>query len=182
LKHSRDKALTLVELIVALAIAAAVTAAALRVTVGLSRSSRRIASQDALELTDGLSKVLATDLGHADRYRATREGFELDSAASIDPKTHELRHGRCKVAYQIARIDQRACLLRKQTPDPAARSCTELIAVGIRAIRLYETGHEPTGHEQSSHDLWRPLTERMTVTVTPQDPSRANVKLQLELP
>jgi prepilin-type N-terminal cleavage/methylation domain-containing protein len=107
--------MTLIELLAAMAIAAAVMAAALTVTAGLSKADLRARAGDGHEaLRAGLRNILTVDLTHAQWFRNTANGFELRTLAALEGQGAELRHLDTTVAYAVRPINGVQWLIRLQ--------------------------------------------------------------------
>ena len=156
--------MTLVEVAAALAIAALLAVAAMQTVTRLARASARnrdLASGPSRTLA--LRELLATDLGHAQRVRLTRTGFELQTFARLAPGSMALEHLRATVAYEVRTVGPATWLLRTQTAD-GARPLVELVARDVRAVAL-----KADGRTQPRKDRWCGVPDAMTVTVTPAD-------------
>lgn len=157
----QGKGLTLVELLVALAVASLLAFAALRATTALWRSQAAAepltAQQDNLA---GLDRLLAAELIHADRYRNVPGGFELQSRAELEEKTLDRRHLPSLVRYEVRTVGQSSWLVRTQTRDQAGKPTVELVYPDVTAVSLH-----PAGSVEKPLPQWQAVPEHAGVTV-----------------
>ena len=138
----RRKAMTLVELAAALAISAMLAAATLSVATTLARreaTSRRDA--DAAFLDERLADLLERDLVQAEGYQPLAGGFALRSHGGLDAKTLETDHVPATVTYEVRTGDPQGLLVRRQESS-LQPTVTELVAAGVKAIRLAPAGKQ----------------------------------------
>ncbi len=162
------KALTLVELMAALAIASMLMVAAMRATVGISRSQRLIHRQTDPAVRTGIEDLLRVDLLHAQRYRRTSEGFEMQTTASLNPRTYELEHIRSTVTYEVKRIATRSVLVRRQEPEATGKGFSELVCLSVRGITV-----KAEGSSEGRLGLWKPIPQAAIVTIGFERPGGA---------
>jgi prepilin-type N-terminal cleavage/methylation domain-containing protein len=153
------KGLTLIELTVALALAAGLAVAALTATVNLRRAQAAWDRPDPGANGESLRRLLACDLLHADGVRKVRGGFELRCMAALDPETLDVRHLPAVVAYRVREVDGTHWLTRTQASQTGGDLC-ELICCGVESISLDSAEGRPPGGR------WKPLGETATVRVT----------------
>ena len=127
---------TLVELVAALAVTAALVAAVLGVTTKLARNeavSKR--AHNAASLEERLEDLLQEDLTHAKGFREVPGGYALRSHAHLEAKTLERKHLPATVTYRVLPKETGGLLVRTQESEfqPVV---TELVAVGVKTIRL----------------------------------------------
>ena len=130
------RALTLVELLAALAITSLLVVAALRVSTHLARAeilSRR--AREDLWSEARLRDLVTTDVVHAEAYQEDRDGLVLQTSACLDAKTLELEHVPAKVAYRVQTVGNRKWLVRSQESEWQP-PVSELVSEGVRTIRL----------------------------------------------
>ena len=174
MRAKEPKGLTLIELMVALAIAALLTTAVLGVTGRLLRAevlNRRAAA--GLSRTSGLEYLLEMDLLHAQRFRCRDNGFELQSVAALRAEDLETAHLGSLVRYEVREIAGRSWLVRTQQ-SVAAGDFTRLVCSGVKAVSL-----RPAKGERAvrSSRRWRPVPERVIVTATFADGDRRELSL-----
>jgi hypothetical protein len=146
------RALTLVELVVALAVAA------LQVVSTLARTERvASAAEETDALGDSLRLLLVGDLLNADRTRETAGGFTIRTHTYLAPGAAAPQHLPSLVTYEVRKVGQRSCLFRRQQCLAEAET-SDLVATGIQAVKLAGTG-------KSTVDDWRGLAPVVTVTV-----------------
>ena len=164
----RRTAMTLIEMMVALAIVSMLTVTALAVASSLSRGQdvdRRRLRASALEVN--LQAVLSADLAHASHYRNTGKGFALRMRAALDADTLELRHLPATTTYEIRIIEGRRWLARRQeSPDKTV--LVEWVCTGAEAIRFGSGG----SNEQPGEKDWSLVPGTATVTVDFKDGNR----------
>ena len=129
------KALTLIEMLVALTITTLLMVAALRATSAVTRSDKVMQQrEDVSSLATGLEKLFAVDIQHADRYMLAADGFVLSVRSSLEKDNFKLRHIPCVVTYKIKRIGSQTWLVRTQHQTNSEYS--ELVCVGVSRIYL----------------------------------------------
>jgi len=156
--------MTLVEVAAALAIVALLAVAAMQTVTRLAR-----ASAQRRDLVGGPSRTLAlralleTDLGHAQRVRLTRTGFEIETFARLAPGSMALAHLRATVVYEVRTVGSATWLLRTQTAD-GTKPLAELVTRDVSAVAL-----KADGRTQLRLGRWTGIADAMTVTVTPTE-------------
>ena len=109
------RALTLVELVVALAITTMLAVAALQVVSTLARTERvASAAEETDALGDSLRLLLVGDLLNADRTRETAGGFTIRTHTYLAPGAAAPQHLPSLVTYEVRKVGQRSCLFRRQ--------------------------------------------------------------------
>lgn len=151
------KGLTLIELIVALALAATLAVGALTVTVNLRRSQMRW-SRSGGDGRSALRELLAADLLHADAARRIAGGFELRCRAALDPRTMKIHHLPAVIKYSVREVDGKYWLLRSQISESAG-DFSELVCQGVRSITMESLEARPAAGR------WRALDETATVSL-----------------
>lgn len=146
-KHNR--ALTLIELVVSLAIVSMLMVAVMTVIGGLSRSERRDQAQhEGNRLASPLRDILANDLVHATQFTSTPDGCQLRTYAAIDPATMERNHRPVGIEYLVQIIAQRRWLVRVQHdenggPDVRQLVCCDVAHFAVQPADSVTTGTEP---------------------------------------
>ena len=144
--------MTLVELLAALAIASVVLVAALTVTATLTRAEAAAKQgSERSSILEGLRRVLAMDLAHAERSRSDKTGFSLQTHAALDGAL-EVTHVPAEVAYRVVDTGGRRWLVRSQQAL-GGKQQSELLAANVEGIELL-TGITSANVSDSS---WRPL-------------------------
>lgn len=167
--------MTLIEVLAALAIVSMLTVAALRVATRLSRTGafiRRRAEASALEI--GLENLFASDILHADRYVNTGEGLSLETHASLEAGTLEVRHIPGRVTYEVRTIDGRKWLVRVQQVGDGPRHA-ELICAGVSGVNLIGGGRRSSA---AGRTVWRAVTSPTVVRVQFADSARPELRLR----
>ena len=142
MRHRRG--FTLIEIMVALAIAAMLSMAAMAVVANLARSqaaSKR--TEGAAFMKTGLRRLLATDVDHADRYRVLPNGIELHSRAAIDPASLEVRHFESVIGYKTIELGADVWLVREQQSEMSGM-LTELASKGVKTISIEPINQDNT--------------------------------------
>lgn len=180
----RPRAMTLIELVLALAIASMVSLAAMGVVVNLSRSrevQRREA--DAVTARQQLEGLMEADLQHAERYRLTKAGIEFQSAALIDPETLETRHLDCTIAYQVIEIGLDSWLVRRQQ-SVGQDAFTELVCEGVIGIGLAsrdDNGVSPdVASPRNARSDWAAVPRRLDLVVEMESAEQPRIELTLD--
>ena len=154
----KRRGLTLVELVVAMAITTLLAVAALKVVATLARTERvASAAEETDALGASLRQLLAGDLINADRTREAAGGFTIRTHTHLAPAGAAPEQLPSLVTYEVRKVGQRSCLFRRQQ-GLAEPETAELVAVGVRAVRIAGTGPATT-------DDWRGLAAVVTVTV-----------------
>lgn len=153
----RVRAMTLVEVMAALVIVSLLAAATLAVTVSLSRSEAALAPTNRnQQLQDSLQGLLQRELLHAQRFRNTQAGFEIQSLASLDERNLECRHLSSVVGYEVRICGGEPWLIRTQKTDQG-KPTAELICQGVRAISLVDSG--------TNSGKWQAMPETTTAKI-----------------
>ncbi len=159
------RALTLVEMVVALAIVCLLAVACLQVTVGLARA-QRAAEADRNEFTwdSSLEQLLTTDLLQASHVRRTRGGFELRALAQLQGHSMALEHLPVRVGYEVRRAGPTSLLVRTQRRADG-RQQSELVCCGAGKVSV--TAGSSSGKKLSG--AWKTMPEAVTVQVDRTD-------------
>jgi len=119
-----------------MAITSLLIMAALGALTRLARADR--AAQAPVELPvieAGLRQLLEADVAHARKCRTTRDGFELQTQSSLDPRDLELTHLDSTVGYEVRRFGSASWLLRRQKAAGSKDVC-ELVCPSVRSATL----------------------------------------------
>ena len=175
MRTNRNKALTLVELMVALAIVAMLTAAALAVATNLARSGRladKTASQDSLE--QSLAGVLEADLAHATRFRNTTKGVEIQTYLHLGPADMETSHLPVTAVYQLRQAGGQMLLVRVQKQSETD-DFAELVCSGVAGLAIRAAGGAPSGSPGTDAnkpivgEQWQTMPKAVIVMVKGED-------------
>lgn len=133
------KAFTLIEMLLALTLAAMLAAATMGV---VSRMRLGLAAQDtaagAAGLDDDLEAMVLLDLDHARRYRVAPTGLEIETRTRLDA-VGNVEHLPVRVVYESRRLGGRHWLLRRQiSPRGPVRS--DLVEADVVALTLRPPG------------------------------------------
>ncbi len=163
-----SKALTLIELMATLAIAGALTAAALSVAANLARvEAAEQRRYEGPSLAGPLRAMLGEDILHAKRYRVSEAGaVQLETFCSLDGETMAREHSPATVTYEVRQIGRRLWLLRGQQRLGAAGEnarTNELLCPGVESIALAAEGD--SGGAVTAGQ-WKAMPSAVTVTVT----------------
>ena len=175
-RKPRREALTLIELLAALAIVSVLTAGAFRVTGQLSRSGKVIqARQDSSTLETGLKNLLAADVHHADRYKSDVSKLSFEMHASLDAKTLEIRHIPSNVTYEIRSFEGRNWLVRTQKLTNLPLH-TELVCPDVSKIVLKDSGGR-----SSTRRGWKAMPDKTTIEIHFENSHRPELRFQYRL-
>ncbi|MCY2927476.1 MAG: prepilin-type N-terminal cleavage/methylation domain-containing protein [Planctomycetota bacterium] len=155
---------TLVEVVVAMAIACLLTVAAMRTITSVTRSCRldQHRSEEAT-LAAGLRSLLSSDLGSAKGSRMPAGGgLDLHCRAGLEPKTLERRHLPNVVTYKTVKIGEVSYLLRTQQSLTGAAKFTELVCSGVTGIGPPVTA-DPADAENPG--AWGPAPDSLLLRV-----------------
>jgi prepilin-type N-terminal cleavage/methylation domain-containing protein len=153
--------LTLVELLAGLVIAALLSMAALAVASGLLRSERLgRKAHEAESMRAALGRLFEADLLGAARFREVEGGFQLDTFSCLASGDLARSHLKAVVTYEVRAAGGRPCLVRGQESE-REEAGAELVATGVRDVRIRPVGSEP----KASRDGWKALGAAAAVTV-----------------
>ena len=158
------KALTIVELTVALAIAGMLLAATLRVTSSLTRRGDWVKRRgESVGLREDIERVLAGDVVNADRCRNIEDGLVLETRACLDGEALELIHLPCHVRYQVREAGGTHWLIRTQQ-SLDGKTHSDLVSPAVTGISLdWLDGAGP------GLDRWRPMPAMTEILVAMGD-------------
>ncbi len=125
-------AFTLVEVLLAITIMAALMAATVRIMYVLRNSAAAIEKRDIyLKFDSRLKALLDMDMAHALSVEKADDGFAITSLASLDKQTMDLRHIPSAIAYEIITIDGRKWLIRSQLTNDSNVPLAELVCADV---------------------------------------------------
>lgn len=132
----RPSALTLVELMAALAIASMLTVATFS-TVGSLLRARKVGegALDRSPQSAAWRPVLSRDLLNATEYTATGAGFALRTHAWLDRRTLDSACLDSSVAYEVRRVGERNWLVRTQRSQFGG-DFADIVCPDVASIRL----------------------------------------------
>lgn len=153
------QALTLVELLVSLTIAALLAVAALQATASLARSERAVRREaDRPEyLKAALETIIGTDLVHAHHFREVPGGFAVQTHVRLTAGTLRLEHVPSEVTYRSRKVADRPYLVRIQE-TAGEKATAELVAAGVRDARFV-----PAKPVNANAEGWRPIASACVV-------------------
>ncbi len=169
----RPKGLTLIELTVTLAITAMLITALMSVTMRISRAELAGGKGDTLtDLEPALRNLLRIDFAHALQFRLTSNGIDLQSAGSISPADHEIKHIRSTVFYEVIPINGLNWLTRRQITETDGKESLQLVMPNIARIGLVDLISPETGRTS-----WRRfLSQPLAISITMDDGQGENQK------
>lgn len=128
------RAMTLVELMAALAIVGLLAVATLRVVTRLARFARSPALRASKAVhREALARLLELDAFHAQRLRKVDGGFEIESTARVERPAMALEHRPSTVTYEVRQIGGTPWLCRVQAVANR-KETVELVARGVHSI------------------------------------------------
>jgi len=161
-RAEKATAFTLIETLLATALAATVMVAALGVLTRFRgwRSAR--AEGDSPRLAaEAAVRAIEADLLAGRTVRLGSDGIEIEGFGWIDPATGAMTQRPAHVAYRVARAGGHGWLIRRQTaPDEAGvqRATDELLCRGVTRIELAE----PTAEGEPARSA-RPSAELVAI-------------------
>lgn len=174
--RSRAKALTLVEMMVALSIAAVLLAGTLTVTARLPRSQGRLHQRsERSSVTEALSRLLCLDVLQADQVRLSPNSVELRTHATLSP-AGEVRHVPGLVTYGLRDLGGRTWLYRQQQCADGKASMA-LVCSGITGL---EMPLPPTADSQPADTAegWRSLPDDPRINLTWSDGEATSLPME----
>ncbi|MHC4716351.1 MAG: hypothetical protein ACYS5V_05225 [Planctomycetota bacterium] len=173
-RTTKAAAFTLIETVLATALAATVMVAALAMLTRFGGWRRdRAAGDGPRAVADAVMRVVEADLLAGRTVQLGSSDFAVDGYGWLDPATGRPTHLPARVIYRIRQAGGRSWLVRRQTaPDEAgtARTSRELLCRGVERIVL----SEPIGPgEEPAQRPWRvglgdpvPVPATLKVTLT----------------
>lgn len=145
---------TLIEVVLATALAATLMIAILGVTATLGRTHRAMTHTAASrERHAELIELLRRDLSHAQETRLGKNRVELVGFGSLDPSTLEPAQRPARVVYRLGDGDGASLLVREQTLlDEPRHVWNETVGWGVAAFELVRA-FESTGERQATGDI-----------------------------
>jgi type II secretory pathway component PulJ len=144
-KTSRKSgAFTLIEMVLATALAASVMVALLGVLARVARRQERAPQRDGSEtVEEPLLALIETDLLNADAIKPDQNGFSVKGLCRLDRASKRISHLPAVVTYQVREAGGRSWLVRRQTsPDAGAepREESDLVCLGVEKLTLAGKG------------------------------------------
>ena len=172
----RNKALTLVEMLAAVAIVGLLSAAALRVTGNLARTGSNVqARTDINALTAGLENLLSGDIAGALKYRNTPDGLELQTMCVLDDKDLEIRHLPATVGYRVERIGNDNGLIRTQYIE-GRKKTARLVCKGVSQVSL-----ATTAGSAGRSGKWKSMPPRCEIAMVTGDKGQTERRFDFQL-
>jgi len=160
-------AMTLVEMVVALAIMALLAVACMHVTTHMAQAQRAAESRRNDSVWDAaLREALAADLLQASHVRPTADGFQVRTLAHLDGRTMAMKHLPVTVAWEVHRTEGGTPLLvrtqRVEDADDAASRAgrTDLACAAVTRVALV-----PADAARKLQSTWQEMPESVTVEV-----------------
>jgi len=159
----RGRAMTLVEVTLALALSTLLAVGALRATTALARSDRAAGQLDAEDVrAAGLERLLEMDLEHALRFRSRPEGLEIQTLARLREGTWEVEHLESAVTYRVERGGSAGGVLLRVQDAGDGRPLVELAARGVRGL---SAARPAGGGSASGAGEWQTAADGVAVKV-----------------
>lgn len=178
-----NKGFTLVELLAATALAAALMAGVLAVTASLGRGEKTRGAHDPRPAwRDEAAEMLAWDLRNAEDVRWGKDRLELRGYGSLDPATLVATQRSVRVTYSLRRVGEAWWLYRAQSPRDASaqeRPWSEPICGGVAGFdATFIGGESPTPAEAkapgaATAPTWQTARwpQRVRIVLRPADPA-----------
>lgn len=138
--NSSPQAFTLLEMVLAVALAAMLMVLVLAVSANVRRTQSKL-DRDPQDTTAEMRLVglIERDLAEASEIEASADGFSLTGTGRLDDGRLGNRHGSTRTTYRIADVSGQRCLLREQTEIESLtnqNSQLELLGSGIDRLDL----------------------------------------------
>ena len=162
MKRCRRAGFTLVEILLAVTIAAILMAAVLAVLSGVGRDQKRLATQDKTNRPTAAIELLRWDLTNADTITPAADGIVLEGHGGIDASSLKPNNRLTRVTYRIRRDGREPDLVREQRylDDPIRpQPWADLMLRGVRAV-----GVTPAGNPKSPRVSVQLVRDGGTVT------------------
>ena len=160
-------AMTLVEMVVAMAIMALLAVACMHVTTRMAQAQRAAEHHQNDTVWDAaLREAVAADLLQASHVRLTPDGFEVRTLSHLDGRTMAMRHLPVTVAWEVHRTDGGTPLLvrtqRVENADDAASRMgrTDLACAAVTRVALV-----PADGGRRLQSTWQEMPDAVTVEV-----------------
>jgi prepilin-type N-terminal cleavage/methylation domain-containing protein len=138
MNRSRDsRGFTLVEVVLATALAATLMVAVLGVTASLGRSQRVFAKETAREPDRSATlDLLRRDLSQAQDAKLGNGLLDVIAYSALDPATLEPSQRPARVVYRVETHQAGSCLVREQVPldQASAEPWKEVVAWGVTGL------------------------------------------------
>ena len=168
--------LTLVEIVVALSIAAVLLAGTLTVTARLPRSQARLHQRSERScVTEALSRLLNLDVLQADEVRLSPNSVELRTHATLSP-AGEIRHVPGFVTYGLRSLHGRTWLYRRQQCADGKVSMA-MVCSGVTGL---EMPLPPAADSQPAETAegWRILPDGPRINLTWSDGEATSLPME----
>ncbi len=153
-----QQGLTLVELLLASALATVLMVGVLAVVTNLTMTEKALNplrgesgknKAMTLEELDAWASLLREDLNHAGRIEALASGeVQLTGYQAMVGSAREVTHRVATVRYQMQEVDGRRWVVRRQTMRDGlagAQTTRDLVGAGVRRFELVPTGYRQIG-------------------------------------
>jgi len=131
------RAFTMVELLIASALAGMLILGVLAAITNLGRTEQQQQKAERASLPTHVIDLIRSDLVHADEMRVRDEQIELRGRLGIDRDSVQVNHMPAVVRYAIIHVNEQPWLIRRQK-DPtnlsSDRTTANVIANGVSAI------------------------------------------------
>ena len=167
---SGARAFTLIELVLAAALAATFSVAVLGTLTRIPRRREHMPRQPAWrESESALLSVVEMDLLNASGIRARPSGISLKGFCRLDAERKRVVHLPATVTYEVGAAAGQSWLLRRQSfLDPAGvpRRQTDLVCHGVKKIAVVAGDSGEAGPVSPAARRWQPVPAAVTVTLT----------------
>ncbi|MFB3891190.1 MAG: type II secretion system protein J [Phycisphaerae bacterium] len=175
--NRHNKALTLVELMAALAIVSMLLTAAMAVIGSMSRAG----AHDQLRHDEALSSaalcdLLRADLLHTRDFLTSDTGCTLKTRMSLDARTMERQHIAADVEYAVRKVGTRSWLVRTQRCGDDGALMRDVVCPGVSEIRI-ERMELPDQIDAPATAPATGVSPVMTCVVEFDSPDRAPVRI-----
>jgi type II secretory pathway component PulJ len=162
-------------MVVALAIAAILTLAAMRAVAQASQAERVDRSTaGAVGRGEAVEAILYQDLLHAQRVRRLQNGFELEGLGRLASGTMETSQLPAVVRYGQRFAGSQSLLTRQQTVE-GRKPTTELVALSVKSVAIAGKTADTL-----PLDKWISMPDEVTVTVTFTDGEIRQVRYRVK--
>ena len=134
---------TLIEILLAVTIAAVLMAAVLAVLGGIARDQKRLTADEKIKPPSAAVELLRWDLTNAETITPTADGVVLRGHGGIDPSSLEPNNRFTRVTYRIHRQRGESNLVRQQhyLDDPVRpQPWGDLVMHDVRGISITPAG------------------------------------------
>jgi hypothetical protein len=159
-------------------VAGLIAAALVPVTASLSRAEalgRR--ASEPLAQHAALRALLGLDLAHADAFRLTPDGVELQVHVALAPGSLAVQHLPATVAYAVRRVGERRWLARGQRSSFGG-DLDELVCSDVNALRFGSSDKA----EAPNEGKWAPMPHGIRITLIPSAQGTPPAEFEVALP